>query len=665
MQGYQQILELFSAWDARGEAIPFTELVESLRGLELERADLAGALVFADRNYRRIAIRRSPHYEALVLCWKSGQRSPIHNHLGSSCVVRVVEGRATETSFVASPCGKLVPQRSRTFSAGTVTGCKDEAVHQMANLEPPGQDLITLHVYSPPPSSWNYFTLDVTTLGDHDRLLHDRPETLVVDFGQHMPIAPAGSRVEIVSESEIPPVEAGPAIAIVGGGFSGAMVAAHLARLACTSSPRIVLFEKGDRLARGVAYGTHCPEHLLNVPAGAMSALPDEPSHFLDWLRTRDASAHQATFAPRKIYGEYLEDLLTTSARQSRARIDFRHDEVVDVELDDDSTSVRLITRKNDVVKADRVVLALGHALPEEPRGFELAGLGRGFVADPWSPAALGDLAADDPIALIGTGLTAVDLMVEAHAHGHQGAIYAISRHGLFPCRHQAPSAIPRPHISIAEGPGATARGLLRRVRTEVAVCQAQGNDWRVVVDSLRPVTQTLWRSLGDSERSRFVRHLAPRWDVHRHRVAPQIDDLLQEARRSGRLIVVAGRVLSLAENNGMIEVSLRRRGAPEIEALRVRRVINCTGPARDVRLGSSNVLRSLIGRGIGRPGPLALGLDVTDSGALIRQDGREHDRLFAIGPLLKERLWETTAVRELRTQTLELARKLIAATPG
>ena len=100
------------------------------------------------------------------------------------------------------------------------------------------------------------------------------------------------------------------------------------------------------------------------------------------------------------------------------------------------------------------------------------------------------------------------------------------------------------------------------------------------------------------------MRHLAPRWDVHRHRVAPQIDDLLQDARRSGRLVVVAGRVLSLADRNGTIEVSFRRRGAPAAETLQVRRVINCTGPGADVRLGSSHLLRSLIARGIGRPGP-------------------------------------------------------------
>ena len=111
------------------KATPFLSpsLFESLKGLELERADLAGALVFADRNYRRIAIRRRPHYEALVLCWKSGQRSPIHNHLGSSCVVRVVEGRATETRLRFQSVRQDSFRSGRGhFPAGSVTGCRDE-----------------------------------------------------------------------------------------------------------------------------------------------------------------------------------------------------------------------------------------------------------------------------------------------------------------------------------------------------------------------------------------------------------------------------------------------------------------------------------------------------------------------------------------------------------
>jgi uncharacterized NAD(P)/FAD-binding protein YdhS len=93
--------------------------------------------------------------------------------------------------------------------------------------------------------------------------------------------------------------------------------------------------------------------------------------------------------------------------------------------------------------------------------------------------------------------------------------------------------------------------------------------------------------------------------------------------------------------------------------------LINCTGPSRDIRRGSSELLRALIGRGVGRPGSLSLGLDTTETGALVRRDGGEHARLFAIGPLLKDRLWETTAVRELGSQALDLARRLLSHPVG
>ncbi len=435
MRGYQQILKLFDAWDEREEEIPFGDLVASLKSLELERADLANALIFADRNYRRIAVRRRPHYEALVLCWKSGQRSPIHNHLGSSCVVRVVEGRATETQYVFSPCGRLVPRRSRTYAAGSVTGCRDEAIHQMANLEAPGEDLITLHVYSPPPSSWNYFKLDVTTLADHDVLLSEGNQTVVVDFGQ---IARETDRRSLMALSTTPTsTDSGPVIAIVGGGFSGTMIAVHLARLSAARSPHVRLFEKSERPARGLAYGTRCEQHLLNVTAGLMSALPDEPTHFLDWLRARDPSAHSGTFAPRRVYGDYLAELLAASTTHSNARIDVARDEVVDLELVDGTKPVRLTTHTGNVIEADQVVLALGNPLPGQPQGLDGHGLGRGYVADPWSAGVLEGLEPDDAFALIGSGLTAVDLIVEAHARGHRGNIVTISRHGLFPCRHQ------------------------------------------------------------------------------------------------------------------------------------------------------------------------------------------------------------------------------------
>jgi uncharacterized NAD(P)/FAD-binding protein YdhS len=448
-----------------------------------------------------------------------------------------------------------------------------------------------------------------------------------------------------------------PVVAIVGGGFSGSMAAVHLARLARAGTVRVTLFERSDRFARGMAYGTDSAHHVLNVPAGLMSALPDEPTHFLDWLRTRDPSAHAGTYAPRRIYGDYLEELLRSTARKSAIPIDLVSDEVIDLAEIDGSHRFRLATGRGELIEADWVVLALGHPLPKDPAGLVRSGQVRGYIANPWAPGALADLDADAPIALIGTGLTAVDQIVEARASGHRGKIHAISRHGLLPCRqHHAP---PRPHFAMGNGPS-TARSLVRKVRAEVASCVGEGGDWRSVVDSIRPTAQTLWRSLGDAERSRFIRHVAPHWDAHRHRVAPEIDDILQECRGSGRLEVIAGRVIEIAQRGDRVALTLRRRAGSEAETILVSRVVNCTGPSRNIRTGASPLLRSLIARGIGRPGRLALGLDVGDSGVLIGKDGGPRWQIFALGPLLKEHLGETTAVRELRTQAVDLARLIV-----
>ena len=448
-------------------------------------------------------------------------------------------------------------------------------------------------------------------------------------------------------------------IAIIGGGFSGTMVAFHLARQTGPDPVHVLLFEKGPKFARGLAYGTSCDRHLLNVPAGSMSALADEPTHFLDWLQARDTTAHSGTFASRRVYGDYLEELLG-SVSHPGAPVELVRDEVVELSggpLADDRLVLQ--TSSGRSIVCDRVVLALGNQPPLDPAGVEALPAVKHYSGNPWGSSLLEGLGAFDTLALIGSGLTAVDVVVEAHARGHRGKIHAISRHGLLPCRHQP--APPRPHFKL-NGEGATARTLLRSVRAATASCQAEGGDWRSVVDGIRPVAQSVWRSLESRERQRFVRHLAPHWDVHRHRLAPEIDDLVQSQLCSQKLVVVAGRVLSLEESEGGIALCYQRRGCTETEALYAARVINCTGPARDIRRSASTLLRSLFKDGIVRPGPLSLGLDVSASGALIRGDGQIHERLFAVGPMLKEQLWETTAVRELRAQTAELARHLSGA---
>ena len=170
---------IFSHWDCRGGPIPLDELRGNLGRLSLDREDFPGYVIFSDRSYQRVIIRRGPSYEALILCWRSGQRSPIHDHSGSACVVYVIEGTATETIFEPSPCGRLVPTLSRTAPAGSISACHDSDIHQMANLEPAGCDLITLHVYSPPLAGMQLYSVGDTTLADHDDLIVLRSPTIM------------------------------------------------------------------------------------------------------------------------------------------------------------------------------------------------------------------------------------------------------------------------------------------------------------------------------------------------------------------------------------------------------------------------------------------------------------------------------------------------------
>ena len=170
---------LFSRWDRRGGPIPLDELRGELGRLAPDREDFSEYVHFNERSYQRVLIRRGPSYEALILCWRSGQRSPIHDHSGSACVVCVLEGTATETTFEPSPCGRLVPVRSCTAPRGSLSACYDSDIHQMANLEPTGRDLITLHVYSPPLVGMRLYSVGETTLADHDEMIALRSPTIM------------------------------------------------------------------------------------------------------------------------------------------------------------------------------------------------------------------------------------------------------------------------------------------------------------------------------------------------------------------------------------------------------------------------------------------------------------------------------------------------------
>jgi uncharacterized NAD(P)/FAD-binding protein YdhS len=422
--------------------------------------------------------------------------------------------------------------------------------------------------------------------------------------------------------------------AVIGGGLSGALQAIHLLR---EGADRVVLIERARTPGRGVAYGTDRPEHLLNVPARRMSAFPDDPEHFLRWYHAR-AGGDGEDFAPRMLFGDYVVGLLGAAGRGLK----IVRGEAVDVE---GGTVVLADGRR---IEAGAVVLAPGNLPPATPRGIDPAALGALWIGDPWSGPIAEGLGTGDTVLLIGTGLTAVDAALTLDANGFRGEILALSRRGLAPRAH----GLREPPTAPQEGLPSRCVTLLRHVRRRSAVV-----GWQSAVHELRTATQGLWASASGDERRRFLRHLRPWWDVHRHKIAPAVAARIAEMEEEGRLAFAGGRILSLDPDGS---VRWRPRGSGEIRALRAARIVNCTGPELDIARAGEPLFDALRARGAIRPDRLRIGIDVDRECRTIDGAGAPSARLYAIGPVTRGAFWESVAVPDIRVQAQSVARQIV-----
>jgi uncharacterized NAD(P)/FAD-binding protein YdhS len=443
-------------------------------------------------------------------------------------------------------------------------------------------------------------------------------------------------------------------VVIVGGGFSGAVLAVQLLRRGPRLSVAIV--DKGSVRGRGLAYGTKYSCHLLNVPAGNMSALTEEPDHFLHWAQANYGRPVQATtFLPRLFYGEYVGSLLEEAiGLVSTGKVQWIQGEVTSITREQSILEAQLAD--GSTLSTQSLVLAAGNFPPANLNIPGLSANSARYVRSPWSATALLNIPKDGDVLLIGSGLTSVDLVVALKSEGFAGHIHILSRRGLMPQAHR--EAGQWPQFWDEQGPR-TIRGLLRLVREQIRTASESGGGWREVIDSLRPVTQDIWQSLSSDERRRFLRHVRSYWEVHRHRIAPEIGETMAKLVHDGQATVYAGRVNEYREFPDHVEVGLRDRRTHAQHRLRVDRVINCTGPETDCRRIDDPLIKNFLGQGLARPDALFLGLDVDLKGALIDSAGIPSTIIYVIGPARKGSLWETIAVPELRTQASELAEHL------
>jgi uncharacterized NAD(P)/FAD-binding protein YdhS len=440
-----------------------------------------------------------------------------------------------------------------------------------------------------------------------------------------------------------------PTVAVIGAGFSGLLTALHL--LDAPDGPRVRLIERRPAFGRGAAYSTTSAEHLLNVRAGNMSAWPDRPRHFIEWLAETGEDGVGALFVTRARYGAYLQALLRTAAERSEAgRLILEADAAVRLRPEAQGWTVTLAMGRS--IAADAAVLAVGNLPPHLPPGVDAqAAAHPAYFGDPWA-ADFADLPQSGLVVLIGTGLTMVDLSLRLAAERPGLKMLALSRRGLAPRRHLGEGPAPEP---FAPDPGASPLALLQRLRAE-----SHGCDWRARVDGLRPHVQATWRSWSLKERSRFLRHLRPWWDIHRHRLAPPVASKLDHLTGSGALTVAAGRIAALDLDGDGLRLGWTPRGGRERRLVRAVAVVNCTGPNGDLTRVDDPLLSGLAERGLIRADACRLGLDVGADGRLVGRDGAADHALYAVGPTTRGAFWEITSVPDIRVQAAQCAAAIL-----
>jgi uncharacterized NAD(P)/FAD-binding protein YdhS len=449
-------------------------------------------------------------------------------------------------------------------------------------------------------------------------------------------------------------------VAVIGGAFSGICLAAHLHRTA--SRPvNVFVFERAG-VGKSVAFGTREPVHLLNGPASNHSAFDDVPDDFVDFL-ANDPEAQRfldparpirGQFVPRMLYGRYLQRLAARLKHPSPAGVSvtFLHADVRDIVRRPNRLGI--VTSNGTIVGADFAVLAVGHP---SPRSLATLVDPRYLVDDPWDVEAVRAIPPEVVVTIVGSGQTAIDLVLGIAANGHRGRITVLSRRG---CIARPFIAVERPCAFDADQIPRRLGPLVRWIRAESRRFVRDGGDWRAVINALRPHTQRLWYGFSLAEKRRFLEHMAPFWYMHRSRLPPQTVQRLSGLMASGQMKVIAGRITGVTPGGAGVVMQVRRRGESDTMALPAGAVINCTGPRWDVKRPQNPLVANLIASGAIRWDDVGEGIAVTPQSVVLDASGKAAERLFALGPICRGTLLEVVVARDVRTQCANLASRLL-----
>lgn len=447
-------------------------------------------------------------------------------------------------------------------------------------------------------------------------------------------------------------------IAIIGGGFSGAATVIHICR-SYHKPIKILFFNEGYPVAKGIAYSSQSKYHVLNVAASKMSLFNNEPLHFVNWVRNIyaefDDENLENMFLPRSIFGEYVakhfNHAIKNSANVEVVEIKKQVNDVVFVNGRYDIT-----TSGNEKFAADKILYAPGNFIPEIPKavGSDLIEQKK-YFSNPWTDDATDNLNNGD-VLILGTGLTMVDTVLSLLEKNFEGNIIAASTHGFFPLPHRKYE--PYSDILIELKRPYSINQIFDVFRKHVQEARKRNLFGAAVVDALRPFTQDIWLQLDLSEKKRFINHVRHTWGLARHRLPVEVYERIAPLLQSYKLKILAGRIKESKLADGKVEVMITERKSQIPVFMKVQRIINCTGPQTNVTKVKDSLMQNLLKRNLIEPDELDLGIRATAYGNVITEN-KISTSFFTIGSTLRGVLWESTAVPEIRVQAERVAKLL------
>lgn len=429
------------------------------------------------------------------------------------------------------------------------------------------------------------------------------------------------------------------------------LLALQLLRRSIETPAEILIIEKSSSLGRGLAYNVPSDRCKLNVPANSMGAFPENPEGFLTWLRATNHQVEPTDFMSRALFGDYLQGTFAQRCAQaSGVHVTHIQDEASDIFYDQKNATFEISLAQQSSQVADVCILALGNIARATLSGMPIDTI----FSSPYNPKSYSNIHELKELLIIGTSLTAVDCVLEAEGRGFTGRYTMVSRHGYLPLPHEPGTATPSTLITPTIADYSTLPSLsLREITHLIAKESRERGSSQPSITSLRPHLQTIWSHLSVSDKRRFLRHVRPLWEIHRHRIPRPHFDRLQDLIHSKRLYIHAGRLSAAERSDHGITVQV----APSLE--RSPRSFDaamlCTGPESDLTKIEMPLIKNLLLRGVIAPGELGLGAHPAKT--TLPESGRK--RFKFIGPLQRESLWEITAVRELRLEAEKLAKEI------